>query len=85
MIQVLLAGRIDAIVGKESTIGFVSREYNLTRKNLGELNEGEGAFLAISKAAVIPNKLELVSKINIALEEMEKDGTIARISAKYIN
>ena len=46
--------------------------------------QGQGAFLVLSKAAKIKNKEKLLAKINRVMLEMEKDGTIDKITKKFI-
>ncbi len=38
----------------------------------------------ISKAANIPNKMQLIDKMNGTLKAMYDDGTVDQINAKYL-
>jgi len=44
----------------------------------------KGAYLMISKAANIPNKMQLIDKMNGTLKAMYDDGTVDQINAKYL-
>ncbi len=44
----------------------------------------KGAYLMISKAANIPNKMQLIDKMNGILKAMYDDGTVDQINAKYL-
>jgi len=43
------------------------------------------SYIAFSKAADIKDKKKVIEKLNKILNEMWEDGTIKKITSKYIN
>jgi len=84
LVEMLMKNRIDVIVAKRSTIAGYLKNTGQKLTPLGAVNKGQGAFLVISKAAKIENKERILQKIDEVMAEMEVDGTIAKITKKYI-
>ena len=86
-IKKLILNRIDGIAANY-------HETLVSLKNMGLLDQivslphpiipAKGAYLMISKATNIPNKMQLINKMNGILKVMYDDGTVDQINAKYL-
>ncbi len=80
-VQALIAGKVDAVViDNQPAISYVEAEKDSNLQILETAYAEEEYAIAVGK-----DKTELLDNINAALAEMEKDGTLAEIVAKYIN
>ncbi|MCP3923366.1 MAG: amino acid ABC transporter substrate-binding protein [Desulfobacterales bacterium] len=92
LLKMVYFKRLPVIVGKRSTVGLYLKKHKrkeVVGKALTDLDKngktGRKAFLVISKKSKIPNKIELLKKINRIMTQMKKDGTIERITRNYID
>ncbi|WP_028775589.1 transporter substrate-binding domain-containing protein [Shimazuella kribbensis] len=72
------AGRIDLSMNDRLAIAEMMKKTKLPLKTVGEQVEKSSSALAFPKESK-----KLVDEVNKALEDMKKDGTLAKISIKY--
>lgn len=83
----LMEGRISATVANYHETLFMLKKMGLSDQVVSltpPVVPPKGAYLMISKAANIPNKMSLIEKMNRTLKAMYDDGTVDQISAKYL-
>lgn len=86
-LQMLRLGRVDAVSGQT-----VVTRYLAQQNGMGEalrvlplpLVPDKPAFLVLSRAAAIPDREALGERLRLALEQMHKDGSVARIEARHL-
>jgi polar amino acid transport system substrate-binding protein len=87
-ISKLMKDRIQGYVGNYHEIRIALKKMGLSHQVvplLKPIRKPRGAFLLISKNAKIANKTTLIDKMNLALKQMHEDGTINKISSKYLD
>lgn len=86
-IKLLVNNRIDLFMSNEYVLKTYIEENNLesslVKVKNGLLQEVSGAYLVFSKNRQLEDKEIIIEKINKALEELRKNGTIERIEKKY--
>lgn len=86
-IRMLMAGRIDGFVGNLHTTIYHLRKmglYDHIVRLLRPATEDRNGYLVLSRMGPLPNKNLLLEKINNTLIRMKVDGTIQRITDKYL-
>jgi len=83
LVKMLMGERIDAIAATPSSITTYLKEKRVEISAIGHVRS-RAAYLTLSKRAKIKDKEQLLEKINQALFEMEQDGTIEKITVKYL-
>jgi len=83
LVKMLSNERIDAIAATPSSITTYLKEKRVEISAIGHVRS-RGAYLTLSKRAKIKDKEQLLEKINQTLFEMERDGTIEKITIKYL-
>jgi polar amino acid transport system substrate-binding protein len=84
LIRILLAGRVDTIIGTDCQVEYDLNVLNLTNKIQKQSFKPDDSillYIGISRKSPFVNKMPA---INTALQEMLKDGTIDRITAHYL-
>lgn len=83
----LLAGRFDAYVNNHHVALYTAKQLGLSER-ITALNhplvKPTPSYLWFSKAADIPGRDALIQRVNQVLNEMWKDGTVERITNRYI-
>lgn len=85
-INQLLNNRINFYVGNTLVTNMYLKKNKLINKVIESsaiLKEATGAYIVLSKSSELPNKLEILEKLNTALESAHKDGTYKRIIKNY--
>ncbi len=83
----LLAGHIDAYVNNHHVVVCIANQLKLSEHIVAlkhPLVKPTPSYLWFSKTADIPGKDELIRRLNQVLNKMWKDGTIKRITNRYI-
>jgi polar amino acid transport system substrate-binding protein len=83
----LMKGRIDGYVGNYHEILLEIKNQGVSDKIVPlpkPIRKPRGAFLIISKAAKIEGKTKLLQQMNLTLKTMHEDGSIEKISSKYL-
>jgi polar amino acid transport system substrate-binding protein len=75
--------RTDAIAATPSSIRTYLKEEGIKNSAIGHVRS-RSAYLTLSKAAKIKDKERLLEKINQTLLLMQQDGTIEKITLKYL-
>ena len=86
-IKMLMAGRIDGFVGNLHTTIYHLRKmglYDRIVRLLRPAAEDRNCYLVLSRKGPAPDKNLLLEKINNTLIRMKMDGTIRRITDKYL-
>ena len=84
LIKMLWTNRLKVVIAKQTNVGLYLKETGKKLTALGSVSEGKGAFLVLSKAAELENKEQLHQTIDRVMLDMEKDGTIEKITKNYI-
>ena len=84
LVKMLLIGRFDVIVAKQSEVQAFLYKANLELSSLGSLTEGKGSFFVLSKTSSLQKKEDLLKRINHTMSEMKADGTIEKITKSYV-
>lgn len=84
LIKLVEMGRLEIIVGTSANIGYNMKQLNIELSQLAILNDSGKTFLALSKNANIENLEKIILDINTTLKEMNDDGTINKITQKYL-
>lgn len=84
LVKMVLNDRLKVFVAKPSHVSIYLQKTGEKLSVIGNISEPQGTFLVISKAAEIENKKNLIQKIDQAMYEMYQDGTIARITKRYL-
>lgn len=83
----LLAGRIDAYINNYNVVLYNAKQLGM-RERIAALpvpmTHGNPSYLMISKTAAITGKPGLMKRLNKALHEMWRDGTVERITGRYL-
>lgn len=74
------AGNIDVTYHRLKDMGMTSSIVYLPRKILAD----KRAYLVFSRASKHPGKLEMLGKLERALDQMIKDGTYSKIARRYL-
>lgn len=77
----LVNGRVDAIAGHREAIEQYAKDYGKDYRILEEPLLQSHIGVAFYK----DDQRELVNKLSDALEDMESDGTLAKIASKYLS
>ncbi len=88
MIKRLKYNLLDCFIGNYHGTQFELKRMNLLSEIIPlkkQINDDKNAYLVISKQAKIQNKQFLLNSINSTLQKMYNDGTIEKITKKYIN
>jgi polar amino acid transport system substrate-binding protein len=84
----LLAGRIDAYINNCNVVRHMAKQLGMLERIAilpNPVTQGKPSYFMISKAATIPDKPQLIQRLNQALHEMWQDGTVERITRRYNN
>jgi len=79
--------RIQGYVGNYHEILLAAKKMGLSGQIVPlpkPIRKPRGAFLLISKAAKMENKTQVLQQMNLALKQMYEDGTIEKITSKYL-
>lgn len=79
--SMLVNGRVDAIAGHREAIEQYAKDYCKDYRILEEPLLQSHIGVAFYK----DDQRELVNKLSDALEDMESDGTLAKIASKYLS
>lgn len=86
-LQKLLAGRFDAYVNNHHVVLYMAKQLGLSER-ITALNhplvKPTPSYLWFSKAAHIPGKDTLIRRVNQILNKMWEDGTVERITSRYV-
>lgn len=85
-INKLMLSRIEGIAGNYHETLILLKKMRLSDQVVSlpyPIIPPKGAYLMISKATNIPNKIQLINKMNGILKVMYDDGTVDQINAKY--
>jgi ABC-type amino acid transport substrate-binding protein len=80
VLQDIAAGRLDATVNDRLTVGYAAQKQKLPLKAVGSPLALVPSHFVVRKDA---QGEALVKKVNAALAEMKKDGTLAKLSQKW--
>lgn len=84
----LLAGRIDAYVNNHQVVLHTLKQRGMMERiavlPLPVTQWRPSSYLMISRAAAFTGKSRLVQRLNQGLHEMWQDGTVERITARYL-
>ena len=86
LIGILMAERVEGILGNSQTIMFHYNKNEFSESILPlekSVIPPTGAYLMMSKAADIKNREALVKKINQSISDIVKDGTLTQIESQY--
>lgn len=86
-IQKLLHGRLDCIVANYYETMILLDHQGLTGRVVAlpdPVVPPKGAYLIVSKMSAVPERDALISRMNEALKGMYEDGTVDRITEKYL-
>lgn len=86
-IKKLMLGRVDGIAANYHEALIILKNMGLSNRIIAlshPIVSPKGAYLMISKKASIPNKKQLIGRMNQTLKYMYGDGTIDRINARYL-
>jgi len=83
----LIAKRIDLYINNIHVVFDEARRIGVEKKveTLSPSLKSTPSYIAFSKAADIKDKKKVIEKLNKILNEMWEDGTIKKITSKYIN
>ena len=85
-LRMLLMNRIDVYINDKTVAQSKALEMGIADKITTmstPMHDPKPAYLIISKAANIPNREQLIPKLNQSLGQMWQDGTIEKIIASY--
>jgi ABC-type amino acid transport substrate-binding protein len=82
VLQDIVAGRLDATVNDRLTVGFNVRKRHLDLKPVGEPLDVVPSYFVVRKDA---QGDALLKKVNAALAEMKKDGTLSKLSKQWFD
>ncbi len=83
----LIMESIDGMVSNQAETLLLIKKRGLSNKIEylpRPVQKPRAAYLAVSKSANIPDKMQLIDKMNQALKAMYDDGTIEQINDKYL-
>ena len=83
----LIMERIDGMVSNQAETLLLIKKRGLSNKIIYltcPVQKPRKAYLVISKSANIPDKMQLIAKMNQTLKIMYDDGTIDQINSKYL-
>lgn len=86
-LQMLRAGRVDAISGQTVVTRYLAQQAGMVealRVLPFPLVPDKPAFLVLSRAAAIADREALGERLRLMLEQMHRDGSIARIEARHL-
>ncbi len=88
LIKLLMRQRIDAIIGNYDELNYLTNKLKLVDRIVAlekPIRNPRPAYLVISKKAIISKKDNLIKRINQSLKSMKEDGTINKITSKYVS